>query len=203
MTRTNTKARPSIPADISTHYGDMRDQFAYGGPEAETVANTLSTFAAAGEYAIAKGLVPLPKGAALKACKLLFREWLETVGSRNTEDGEILQAIADFITTHGDSRFSSIHERGDACRVIHNRAGFYEEGSCGERRVYLFMSKPLKEAAWSFPNERILQALETAGALLPGDSESGQNRRQKTYRKADGGTGRFYVIDREKLQTTN
>lgn len=184
--------------DIPGLYSQIRSHFDSGSAQAGRVADRFCAVATAGEYAISKGLLPWRKGVALSACKLLFNEWRATVGAGNTEDRQILQGFADFIAAHGDSRFSSIRI-SEENRTVHNRAGYFEPNSAGDGLLYLFSPSALQEAAQGFSRERILLALEVAGALMV---EPGTTRNQKQYRTPGGDRRRFYVIDPDKLQAS-
>jgi hypothetical protein len=115
------------------------------------------------------------------------------------EDRQILQGIADFIAAHGDSRFSPIKDlAGDPAKVV-NRAGYTDQPSGCDHRVFLFNSQALKQAANGYGEVRICTALEAAGAIeVVHDGD--KKRYQKQYRLPTGGKARFYAIDPEKLQ---
>lgn len=116
------------------------------------------------------------------------------IGDGNTEDRQILTAIADFIALHGDSRFSDISAQLPNPNVRH-RAGYFEVED--GKRLYLFNRASLTEAAAGYGRDRILRTLETYGVLAKTDG----GRRQKNYRLPGGGSTRFFVIDPDKLDT--
>ena len=97
---------------------------------------------------------------------LLYREWLERVGSGSAEDRQILASLARFIERHGDSRFSDVHAAETDIR-IRDRAGYWEDEP--SRRLFLFNTSGLQEAAHGFGLARIVTALDTAGAIAKRD----------------------------------
>ena len=182
-------------------FAKVRAQFAVESAQAGRVADRFAVIALAGEMAIAYGLLPWPVGNSLADSLLLYREWLERVGSGNAEDRQILAGIASFIERHGDSRFSSVHAAEVDSR-IRDRAGYWEDEP--NRRLYLFNKSGLIEAAHGYGLARIVRALEAAGALAKRDTD--RKRYTKKYRLPGGSTGLgggsagLYVIDPERLE---
>jgi putative DNA primase/helicase len=93
--------------------------------------------------------------------------------------------MSDFISRHGDSRFSSVEERYDtrigADAIVRDRAGWWEGD--GER-VYLFTSEGMREALKGFDFNRALDTLQEAGALPPANT---RGERAASHRVADRG----------------
>ena len=144
-------------------------------------ASRFALYALAGELAIQWGILPWPKGEALNAAAEGYRLWREARGGGFTEDRQILEAVHDFITRHGDGRFSrkakdGVEQREDP---IQNRAGWWldmdEKG-----RIYMFTPEALKEATKGQDILRALAALDRAGWICERDSEPGK-RSKKTY----------------------
>jgi len=177
-------------------FARVRAQFAVENAQAGRVADRFAVIALAGEMAIAYGLLPWPVGTSLADSLLLYREWLERVGSGNAEDRQILAGLARFIERHGSSRFSAIDGSETESRVF-DRAGYWEiEPS---RRLYLFNKSGLIEAAAGYGLARIVKALEAAGALAKRDTD--RKRYTKKYRLPGGGSAGLYVIDPERLES--
>lgn len=183
------------PEDWHSAFRQERQAFGTESSQAGRVADRFAIMALAGELAIRRKLVNWPEGTATKACRLLFNEWLSTMGDGNAEDRQILRGIANFIDLHGDSRFSEFRHSGTT--TVHNRAGYYEV-DCGVR-LYLFNTPGLAEAAIGFDQKRILRALQGVDALAKVDVEAGQKRSNKSYTMPGGGKSRFFVIDPAKL----
>lgn len=177
-------------------FAKVRAHFTVESAQAGRVADRFAVIALAGEMAIAYGLLPWPVSTSLEASLLLYREWLERVGSGNAEDRQILAAITSFIERHGSSRFSAIDGSEAESRVF-DRAGYWEIEP--HRRLYLFNKSGLIEAAAGFGQGRIVKALESAGALAKRDTD--RNRHTKKYRLPGGGSAGLYVIDPERLDS--
>ncbi|WP_227875315.1 DUF927 domain-containing protein [Paraburkholderia dokdonensis] len=155
-------------------------------------ARAFAVCALAGELAASWGIVPWARGDATNAAVHAFKLWRErrATNGQNAEHVSILRAVADFIDSNGDARFSSIEGSAD---LIRDRAGYYRID--GGRRLYLFTSGGLREATKGYDLARVTAALERAGALA--DTDCG--KRSKTTRTPDGRTPRLYHIDPEKL----
>jgi uncharacterized protein (DUF927 family) len=180
--------RPGLLEDFAR----IRASFIEDNAQAGRVADRFAVIALAGEMAITYGLLPWTQGSALADCQLLYGEWLSRVGSGNAEDRQILSSISDFIAKHGDSRFSNVNDRALDTKV-HNRAGFWELSK--GKRLYLFNKPALIEAAHGYGFNRVIKALEGAGAL--GRRDNGRNT--KNFRLPGGGQDRLYVVDKEAM----
>ena len=180
--------RPGLLEDFAR----IRASFIEDNAQAGRVADRFAVIALAGEMAITYGLLPWAQGITLADCQLLYGEWLSRVGSGNAEDRQILSSVSDFIAKHGDSRFSNVNDETPDTKV-HNRAGFWEL-SMG-KRLYLFNKPALIEAAHGYGFNRVIKALEGAGAL--GRRDNGRNT--KNYRLPGGGQARLHVVDQEAL----
>jgi len=180
--------RPGLLED----FAGIRAKFIEDNAQAGRVADRFAVIALAGEMAITYGLLPWAPGGAVADCQLLYGEWLSRVGSGNAEDRQILAGIHDFIAKHGDSRFSNVNDQAPDTKV-HNRAGFWEV-SMG-KQMYLFNKPALIEAAPGYGFNRVIKALEGAGALARRDN----GRNTKNYRLPGGGQHRLYVVDPEAM----
>lgn len=186
------------PEALLEAFRQTRDTFTAESSQAGRVADRFAIMALAGEQAIARKLLDWPAGTAVTACRQLFGEWIATMGDGNSEDRQILRGLADFIDQHGDSRFSDIRATHTGI-VVHQRAGYYELD--GDKRLYLFNSKALRDAAPGFNPERIVRALVSVDALVAVDTEAKQKRNTKKWRIPGVGFGNFYVIDPERLES--
>lgn len=186
------------PKELYSAFAQVRKTFETESSQAGRVADRFAIMALAGELAIEHNLLGWPTGSATRACLLLFNEWLARMGDGNAEDRQILRGIADFIALHGDSRFSDVRAE-HANLTVRERAGFYEVND--DKRLYLFNTPALLEAASGFGKERIVRTLVSAGALAKVDEETKGSRRTKKYRTPGGGSSRFYVIDPDSLES--
>lgn len=160
------------------------------GQEARAAAR-FALLAMAGELATEYGILPTEPGTASAAMLQLFDVWLAGRGSGPHEDKQILKGIADFIAKHGDQRFSSITDHHGEAR---DRAGYWESTPDGGRG-YLFNRPGLEEAGRGYDLTRIVQALDTAGAIAKRDPGKHQ-----VLKRLPGGTRqRFYCINPDRL----
>jgi putative DNA primase/helicase len=141
-------------------------QFAAPDSQAGRAASAFALFGLAGELAIEYGIVPWPTGSSLLSAAECYQAWLNSRGKGITEHRQILQAIADYIARHGDSRFS---EKGKIEeKPVINRAGWWTEEGDSER-IYLFNSPALREAGNGYDLPRILAALSRADWIAAHD----------------------------------
>ncbi len=145
------------------------------------VASRFALYALAGKLATVWGILPWPEGEALKVAAECYRLWREARGGGSTEDRQILEAVADFISRNGDGRFSRKSGDGEAQRedFILNRAGWWTDLE-DAGRVYLFTSDGLKEATKGQDLPRVLAALDKAGWIHDRDRGEGNKRSKKT-----------------------
>ena len=139
----------------------------------------------AGEIATRCGVLPWQQGEAMHAAEWGFNTWRANRGNGQTETRQILQAVADFIARHGDSRFSCALVHGDPVR---DRAGWWRD-QAGSNRIYLFTSAGLREATKGHDFRRVLAALESAGWIVENDPG---RRTKKT--KVGGTAHNLYAI---------
>lgn len=118
-----------------------------------------------GELATEWGILPWPTGEAIRAAAEGYRLWREARGGGCTEVRQILQAVMDFISLHGDSRFSEKVGVAEMRRQppVQKRAGWWADLEVEQGRVYLFNSAGLREATTGHDLGRVLVALESAG----------------------------------------
>ena len=92
--------------------------------QVQRVARTFGLLAAAGELAIAYGVLPWPPGEAVRAASRCFADWLADRGG--TGAAEIDGAISHLRATierDGASRF----QRSSSSEVVHQRLGYIRE----------------------------------------------------------------------------
>jgi len=153
-------------ADFGAILAQIETQFGHTDSQAARAASRFALYAMAGELAIEAGILPWEQGAALDACKTMFKQWLTLHGSGATEDKQILQGINDYILRFGDTRFT---DKGGGHPPKTERAGWYTDGPGG--RVYMFTSAALKEAGGNYDFNRVLSALDGAGWIVERDKD--------------------------------
>jgi putative DNA primase/helicase len=159
------EALPQFKADIS---------------QEARAASRFALYGMAGELAQEWGILPWPESEALSAAAEGYRLWREARGGGATEDRQILQAVADFISRHGDSRFSrkATGEEEQREPVVMNRAGWWIDLE-GVGRVYLFEAEALREATKGHDFKRALDALDSAGWIYDRDQSEKKGLRCK------------------------
>lgn len=171
--------------DFPGEYAATRDlpQFVTRDEIEGRAASTFALIGMAGELATEYGIVDWPEGKALNTSIWAFQAWKFFRGEGQTETRQILQGITDFLSAHGDSRFS---ELGSQHGII-NRAGYWRKS--GDEVQYLFHAAGLREAAQGFDFNRVLDALEDQGWI----AEAAPSKRSKQF-KINGRVTALYVI---------
>jgi putative DNA primase/helicase len=189
--------------DVSHRHKEVFEAFGSGAAnnQEQRAASVFALCALAGELASEFGLVNWEAGSAKNAALMLFGRWQEhrhkASESGNIEHNAILSAIADFIDSHGGSRFSNIDPPvpTDKEPVIRDRAGWWEDVAPGQR-IYLFTKTGLGEATTGYDMRRVTRALEEAGALW----KRGNPEAAVKVRTPDNRPTWLYHIDAGKLR---
>lgn len=159
----------------------------------DRAAGLFAVIGMAGELAIEYKLLPWHEGSALEAVVVAFQEWKNFEGIEETEEKRILRNISDFISKHGDSKFSQLGKSFGEEKSVSNRAGWYKDTEHG--RVYMFFPTALLEAAGKFERARIVRALSAANWIVDSDSD---NRFTKKTRLPGGGSkGLYHICEKE------
>jgi putative DNA primase/helicase len=169
-------------------------QFKADNSQAGRGAARFALYGMAGELAAEWGIVPWPEGEALKAAAEAYRLWRELRGDGATEDRQILQAVADFVSKHGDSRFSRKAGESEEQREppVKDRAGWWADVE-GAGRVYLFTAQGLREAIQGHDFARALAALDSAGWIHDRD-RSGRGARSKKTAIGGRKLGLYWIL---------
>jgi putative DNA primase/helicase len=156
------------------------EQFKADNSQEGRGAARFALYGMAGELAQEWGILPWPEGEALNVAAEGYRLWREARGGGFTEDRQILRAVADFISRHGDSRFSrkAGDEEDQREPVVMHRAGWWIDLEDDGGRVYLFTSEALREATRGHDFARALTALEAAGWIQ--ERSGGGEKAKKT-----------------------
>jgi putative DNA primase/helicase len=159
----------------------------------------------AGELATEYGLTSWPENAAINAAAEAFRAWKAFRGTGDQEPRKIREAVRDFLDRHGESRFIEDGTEADLRfdsdqRHTRDRAGYrldVERGTGKDARLvrlYYFNAAAMKEATAGFELSTVIGVLKDCGALEPAGVRAQQQR------KFGGTNGRWYVINRERLE---
>ena len=167
--------------------------FVFDGEEGQDkrAAARFALIGMAGELATEYGLTSWSEGNAIAAAAEGFKLWRSMRGKGNDERRQISERISDFISRHGDSRFSSTHPSD---LQVRDRAGYWRDTHFG--REYLFNSAGINEAIKGFDLKRALDTLQDIGALAIPTSSNGKRQSQI---KVNGVNTKLYVIDPNKL----
>jgi uncharacterized protein (DUF927 family) len=177
------------------------------------VAEMFAAVALAGEIAAHNEIVPWSVATTPDFCEsdsanaavALFNRWRDNrsnSASFSNEHSRIIEAVADAFERHTDSRFGDFNATPSvtptgypiAPPIIRDRLGWYDDSS--GQRIYLVLTGGLREITRGFDFNRVLRALEQAGAFV----KKGANNTSISVRVPGGGYARVFYIDPEKLQ---
>jgi uncharacterized protein (DUF927 family) len=204
-----------IRAEAQTHYGTagpdfvrklieennidgvkaMGESFRNNAPEGADpqVLRVLDRFglvAAAGELAIAFGIVPWATGAAIEAANVCFNAWFDGRGGAGA--GEDMAAIAQvrlFIEKHGEARFEPLHP-GDDVPPVRDRAG-WRRGE-GDARQWLILPETWRtEVCAGLNPTEVAKTLAKRGMLV--QDASGKYSRSERIREGQK-SKRVYIV---------
>ena len=146
--------------------------------------------AMAGELAISLGVLPWPRGEAVDAARVVFAGWLEARGGAGAhEDRSAVEQVAEFLSTHGASRFQPLH--GDGPLVVHNRAGFWRDNGLGSREYLIPTPTWRNEVCRGLSAKAVSGLLLKLGHLTP-DS---MGKASVTVTAPGMGKARFYIVN--------
>lgn len=185
------------PAAVGSHAREVIKAFiartvpAGADGQVRRAATRFALVAAAGELAIAAGILPWPAGEAEKAAAACFKAWLgaRAGGKGAAEDAEAVAMVRRFLIAHGASRFEEIGQHDEAGgRVVINRAGWRKKDADGWR--YLIPAETwASEVVPGLNPQDAARAIKAAGYLTPQDA-----KRLQRGERVGGETPRFYVV---------
>lgn len=186
------------PRDFKAYLDQFKNAPQFQGDDGQfkRAAAKFALIALSGELAIEYGLLQgWKEGMALIAAVIGLNSWKPSTRGRNgnSEASQILEQVTDFISRHGDSRFSNVDFQ-DNQPMIRDRAGWWRD-SADKGRAYLFTSGGLREATKGFDFKRALDALQESGAL----PEPGSNGERATFIRIGGRGMKLYPIKTEGL----
>lgn len=161
--------------------------------QVKSVASRFALIGCAGELARSYGVLPWPKGEALRAAGACFRVWLSERGGVGAgEDSAALAQVRGFLEAHGSSRFERLHETGGAMpgeiRVL-NRAGF-SRVEAGELQFLIMPEAWRNEVCRGMDPKRVAAVLLREGHLKPASG----GKSSQSIRIAGHGQVRCYVV---------
>ncbi|WP_338662607.1 DUF927 domain-containing protein [Pararoseomonas sp. SCSIO 73927] len=148
--------------------------------QVRSVADRFALIALAGEMATEWGVLPWPKGEAVRAAGECFKTWLrERGGAGTTEDQQAISQVQAFLEAHGESRFTPLvrqdgqgNPEGPPPEVLRttNRAG-WRRRPAGDRDGWEYLILP---QAWTndvckgMDPKRVAAVLASQGLLAAG-----------------------------------
>lgn len=195
--------RDNIVPDLN----QIIEKFSFGAKEESSqVARVVKKFgliAAAGELAVALGVLPFDEGECLSATRECYRDWREGWGSGDRESSVALNQIRDFLNCHGESRFVATDVGGDRVDMrstIYNKAGYRHMGTDKNGKTCLLQwwiyTTAFAEMISGCDHSTVIKLLTTKGLLVRGtDAPAAQRRDPMT-----GENQRFYILKAESTE---
>ncbi len=156
--------------------------------QAKRIAQRFALLALAGEIATECGLTAWPQGVATAAAEVGLEACLSMRNTGNSETYQIIEAITDYISTYGDSRFTPLDDK-DSRLKANERSGWYEDDDNG-RRHYLFHTAGFRAAHEGFDQRQVIKVLQGKG-ILPSHYKDGKSAKVKNI---DGQSKRIYDV---------
>ena len=149
-------------------------------PAVRSVARRFGLVAAAGELAIQYGILPWPKGEAMRGVGACFKRWLQgrRGKSGSFEDAAMLAQVRAFIEAHGEARFTQIIPATDrdeerlSDRPTVNRAGFRQFLPTQRWRFMVLPEQWRDEVCKGFDPNRVARLMAKLGFLERGDGKN-------------------------------
>jgi putative DNA primase/helicase len=144
--------------------------------QAKRIAQRFALLALAGEIATESGITGWNQGVATAAAEVGLRACLSMRGKGNSETHQIIEAVTDYISTYGDSRFTFLNDKESRLKA-NERSGWYQDDDNG-RRHYLFHAAGFKTAHDGFDQKQVIKVLQEQGILPPAgkDGKSAQSK---------------------------
>ncbi|MBF0562724.1 MAG: DUF927 domain-containing protein [Alphaproteobacteria bacterium] len=140
------------------------------------VAQRFALVAAAGELAIAYGVLPWPIGEARTGVARCFRDWLMARGgTESAEERDAVSAVRRFLEQHGEGRFTYWTSYDNDSRPTSNRVGFRRVGDQGTE-FYILPESWRTEVCAGFDPSMVARVLVSRGYLIPGSDGKPQSK---------------------------
>ncbi|WP_162913407.1 DUF927 domain-containing protein [Rhodospirillaceae bacterium SYSU D60014] len=159
------------------------------------VAGRFGLIAAAGELATTMGVLPWPRGEAMKAAAVCFGAWLEARGGHGpAEIAAGIAQIREFIEAHGESRFAPA-EGDDKDRRTVNRVGFRRVNGADEVE-YFVLPASWKSELLRGRDARVLSKELVRRSLLIPDKLDGKPQSRHTFPGMPNGARYYHLAAR-------
>jgi uncharacterized protein (DUF927 family) len=171
--------------------------------QVERVAQRFALIAAAGEIATRLGILPWNEGEAITAAAVVFDAWMDSRGgSQSAEELEGIEAVREFLLSHGMSRFipawdeEEEEEIAGSSRfpIIRDLAGFRKKVDGGWD--YYINSAAWKEICAGLDPRRTASVMVTRGFIIPGKGA----HHTRLLRIPGHGRQRLYYVPYEFLE---
>jgi uncharacterized protein (DUF927 family) len=189
--------RDGIGDMIAATTAEFLEEYVTDGADGQVLrgGRRFGLVAAAGELAIALGILPWPKGEAFAAAGVMYRAWVARRGGvGSAEERNILDHVKSFIEAHGESRFSPVVEPDqNFIRPTINRVGFFRSASVDEETVREYLVLPTafnNELCAGFDKAHVTRVLKARGLLIPDK----QGKSSQVASLPEFGKSRVYVI---------
>jgi uncharacterized protein (DUF927 family) len=159
----------AVRSAVASHSRDFVARYVPEGADGQVhrVAQRFALIAAAGELAVAAGVLPWPSGEATKAASRVYEDWLDARGG--IEPAEIRNGIAQvraFVLAHGMSRFVPAWEETGEPRIPpRDLAGFRKQEPDGWD-YYITTSAWRDEVCRGLDSRAVASQLAERGMLL-------------------------------------
>ena len=167
---------------------DFLDEYLPKGADGQVgrAASRFALVAAAGELAVAYGILPWPIGEATRGAATCFNAWLEqrAAGAGAAEIAAGIAQITRFFELHGESRFTEWCDNDSACNAFFddddghhnanqphptiNRAGVRRKNAYGSTQFYVFPETFKTELCAGFDARLLTKELVKRGLLIAG-----------------------------------
>ncbi|BAW81212.1 hypothetical conserved protein (plasmid) [Candidatus Nitrosoglobus terrae] len=155
------------------------------------VAAHFALVAFAGDLATKFGITGWEEGAAIEAAAFLFQRWRADKGKGNKEGKDVIEALADFIDRHENSRFLSVANT-EPQLLVRDLAGYTRIAPEGHNKQFLFVPSGLREALKGLDFKRALDALIEKGILPPARADGKTSRLERINGKMTRVYIRYY-----------
>lgn len=169
----------------------VRQEFSQGQTAGEIVrvARRFSTVAVAGDMATLLGITGWPTGAATRAARHLFNEW---VSQRAGKKEDLLEVVTGYVQRFRDSPRFVKFGTTDARQSFNGTAGYIVEKPTGslKHEGFLFITSVFQdEVCKGLDPQNVLKALSDKGHL-----ETTKNEGFRFVKKVDGKNEKFYYV---------